>query len=186
MQRINFFGCPNSGKTTLAVELFSKCKKLGINCEYINELAREWAYVDRSIQSMDQVYLFATQMHREDSLLSRSKVKFVITDSPIWLNAFYGVYKNSNLYKGFSSLCREFDKKFSAINIFCRFNSNYNFNQSGRHHSIDQLIWLDKEIFEFVSDYCQSNLEKLYVLDNTQDRLEQTFEILKDAGVVVP
>jgi len=178
MHRINLYGCPNSGKTTLAVELFSHLKKNNKNCEYVSELAREWAYVDRSIQSMDQIYLFATQMHREDSLLCRKKVDFLITDSPVWLNAFYGIRKNNRLYKGLASLTREYDSKYKSVNIFCKFNENFAFNSSGRHHNLQELVKLDQEIYEFVMEYYQSNLEKVHVLDNSANRLHQTLEIL--------
>jgi Ni2+-binding GTPase involved in maturation of urease and hydrogenase len=58
--RINLYGPPGSGKTTLATELFCHLKKEGVNCEIVNELAREWAYQNRPIQSLDQIYLFAS------------------------------------------------------------------------------------------------------------------------------
>src|ERR1700761_2045380 len=38
--RINFIGCPCSGKTTTAAMVFAKLKELGMNCEFITEQAR--------------------------------------------------------------------------------------------------------------------------------------------------
>lgn len=62
-------------------------------------MAREWAYQNRPIQSLDQIYLFASQMHKEDTLLSRNKVDVIISDSPVYLNAFYGILKIPNYQK---------------------------------------------------------------------------------------
>lgn len=153
MRRIQFFGAPGAGKSVLAHEFFVHCKKLSRNCEIVNELAREWAYIDRPIQSMDQVYLFASQMNREDTLLSRSKVQFVVCDSPILLNAFYTVKQNDIFWPSLDHLCRVFDQKYEVINFFCPNNDNYAFQNEGRHHNKEETEALSTDIYDFVSSF---------------------------------
>ena len=41
---INLAGAPGAGKSTLATEIFSKLKKLGYNCEYVDEYAKHVVY----------------------------------------------------------------------------------------------------------------------------------------------
>ena len=177
MLRINLYGPPGSGKTTLATELFCHLKKQGVNCEIVNELAREWAYQNRPIQSLDQIYLFASQMHKEDTLLSRNKVDVIISDSPVYLNAFYGILKNSKLSKGLQSLCRHFDLTYNSINFFCKLNNNYKFDQSGRYHKLEDSKKLQDVMLEEIETYYRILLMNLNILDNEKNRLDQIMEV---------
>lgn len=153
IRRINFFGAPSAGKSVLATELFVHCKKLARNCEVVNELAREWAYVDRSIQSMDQIYLFASQMNREDTLLSRSKVQFVISDSPLMLNLFYSKRQNHEFRLPLEQLSRIFDQKYESINFFCPLNESYVFHNEGRHFDYEESKMFSDQMKSFLDEY---------------------------------
>ncbi len=176
MLRVCFYGPPGSGKSTLAAELFCHLKKKGINCELVNELAREWAYLNRPIVSCDQIYLFASQMNREDTLLSRNKVDVVITDSPVYLNAFYGILKDAKLMKGLQSLARYFDLKYESVNFFCKLNNNFDFNESGRFHNHEQSKKLEEDMLEDIQTYFRTILMDINVLNNDNNRLEQVLE----------
>lgn len=178
--RINFFGAPGSGKSTLAAELFSTMKKDGYNCELINELAREWAYLNRPILSCDQIYLFASQMNREDTLLSRNKVDYVITDSPVYLNAFYGILKDAKLMVGFQSLSRYFDLKYSSLNFFCKISDEFTFSQSGRFHNIEESKNLEKSMLNDITDYYKTILMDVIILDDGKNRLDQVISAIKN------
>jgi len=178
MYRINLYGAPGSGKTTLASQIFSLLKTLNYDCELIGELAREWAYTDRMILSFDQVYLFASQMHREDTLFSRSKANIIITDSPVVMNAFYGYIKNKKLYFGLESLARQFDNKYNSVNIFLKQNKDYNYSQSGRFHTLEESKKLESEMQEFLIDYYNKHLLKLHILEENSSRLDQIKRIL--------
>lgn len=164
----------------LAHELFVHYKKRGRICEVLNELAREWAYVDRPIKSMDQLYLFATQMHREDTLLTRNKCEFVITDSPVMLNAFYGTLVSPELSEAYREFGRSFDGKFRSVNIFCPIDTTFEFHQEGRFHTRDAAMELQGKILEFATACCAR--ENLFILESS-NRLADSLEILARAGV---
>lgn len=179
-RRISIFGAPGAGKTVLAHELFTHYKKQGRSCEVLNELAREWAYVDRPIQSMDQLYLFATQMHREDTLLTRDKCEFVITDSPVMLNAFYGTLSSPELAGAYQAIGRCFDQKFPSVNIFCPIVESFEFHAEGRFHSRPEALSLEGKILDFTSLAIGSS--ELIVL-NTPSRLPECLLRLADLGL---
>lgn len=153
MRRINFFGAPGTGKTVLAYETFAHFKKSDRNCELVTELAREWAYIDRSIQSMDQIYLFASQMNREDSILSRNKADFLITDSPLLLNCWFSRRQNPVFWQSLEPLVRLFDAKFPPVNFFCPINHSYRFDQEGRHFSKEESATFSESMLEFVTSF---------------------------------
>lgn len=179
-RRISIFGAPGAGKTVLAHELFVHFKKKGRSCEVLNELAREWAYVDRPIQSMDQLYLFATQMHREDTLLTREKCEFVITDSPVMLNAFYGTLTSPELTDAYCDFGRNFDRKFRSVNLFCRIDESFAFHSEGRFHSRPEALRLEEQILEFARHV--SIPDELRVIQ-TPHRLSESIEILQNIGI---
>lgn len=174
-RRISIFGPPGAGKTVLAHELFAHYKKVGRICEVVNELAREWAYVDRPIQSMDQVFLFSTQLHREDTLLTRNKGEFIITDSPVLLNAFYGTLADPTLLPGYQTFWRNFEARFPSINFYCPMNDDYAYHTEGRFHSRKESTTLGGEILEFIQGHLGDNLT---ILDQ-QDRLSQALGVLE-------
>jgi predicted ATPase len=180
LRRVSIFGAPGAGKTVLAHELFAHYKKQGRICEVLNELAREWAYVDRPIRSMDQLFLFATQMHREDTLLTRDKCEFVITDSPVMLNAFYGTLSSPELTGAYREFGDSFSKRFRSVNIFCPIDTSFAFHDEGRFHSRDEALALERQILEFAREACGA--EKLLVL-RTQDRLVETLAYLQVRGL---
>jgi len=174
-KRICFYGAPGAGKTTLTHDVFVSSKKSKKNCEVVSELAREWAYLNRPIQSMDQVFLFASQLHREDTLLSRSKVDFVITDSPIILNSYYGYKCDPGLYDSYISFARRFDEKYPALHFFCPVNPSYKFDTEGRFHSAEDAKKISEEMLNYLYTYL--NPSELTILSN-ENRLDTVLEIL--------
>jgi len=84
IRRICLFGGPGCGKSTTAAYVYSQLKRLGCSVELIQEYVKAWAYEKREVTSFDQVYLLAKQIRMEDLAL-RNGVKFVVTDSPVYM-----------------------------------------------------------------------------------------------------
>lgn len=167
LKRINFFGVPSVGKTTIATGFFHYCKAKNHNCEIISELARDWAYTDRFIKSFDQIYLTASQMHREDTLLLRKKVDFVISDSPILLNVFYSAIANENFTDPLIDLHALFEDQYPSMNFYIRKNEKSLYNTSGRHHDLQQLEELKEKMDLFLANYVDE--KKLFVIEKAED-----------------
>lgn len=144
IRRINLYGGPSSGKSTLAAGLFHSMKNDGYNVELVRECVKDWAYLGRMPQSYDQVYLTATQLHLEDTLLSRS-VDLIITDSPIWLGYIYGRKYDLAGHEYLPPLIRDFDEKFSSVNFFVD-RGDRAYQQSGRFQNYQEAVLIDKYI----------------------------------------
>jgi len=86
--RINFFGGPGVGKSTLAAQLFGWLKAENFDAELVQEFVKTWAYQQRQLKSFDHVFTFASQLHTEDLYL-QSGVNMIVTDSPILLQVMY-------------------------------------------------------------------------------------------------
>lgn len=84
---IELYGGPGCGKTEAAHRLCSKLKQAHVPVEMVPEYAKKWAYEQRSIDSLDEFYIFGKQTHAESSLLG--KVDVVVTDRPVMLSAVY-------------------------------------------------------------------------------------------------
>ena len=84
---IEFYGGPGCGKTEAAHRLCSRLKQAHVPVEMVPEYAKKWAYEQRSIDSLDEFYIFGKQTHAESSLLG--KVDVVVTDRPVLLSAVY-------------------------------------------------------------------------------------------------
>jgi len=117
---INFSGGPAAGKTTMAAELFGHMKRNRLNVEYVSEFAKDLVW--RSSNSLeDQVYVFGQQHHRLYMLLNR--VDWIITDSPLFLSAFYV----SGAMGKFGHKLDEWKDEFSNV-VFHTFNLYENLN----------------------------------------------------------
>lgn len=96
---IEFYGGPGCGKTEAAHRLCSKLKQARLPVEMVPEYAKKWAYEQRTIDSLDEFYIFGKQTHAESSLLG--KVDVVVTDRPVLLSAVYAeLYAAHGVYMG--------------------------------------------------------------------------------------
>lgn len=88
MLRVNFYGGPCVGKSTLAALIYAELSRIGVRVELVQEFIKLWAYEGRQPDVFDQVYTFANQLWTEHRL-ARAGVKVVVTDSPVLLQCVY-------------------------------------------------------------------------------------------------
>jgi nicotinamide riboside kinase len=114
--RINFFGGPGVGKSTLAAQLFGHLKAKGFDVELAQEFIKTWAYQRRELRSFDYVYTFAKQLHAEDLFL-QAGVNMVVTDSPMMLQVMYAVHQQRPAARELRHIAEEFDRVYQSINF---------------------------------------------------------------------
>lgn len=150
---VNLYGAPGAGKSTTASGVFHKLKLNGINAEYVTEVAKDFTWEKRNEVTLKcQPYVFGKQFRDIFRVLDQTAV--VVTDSPIFLSAFY-TWKYPNP-KVASQLLIEYivaqARLTGGINYFIKRTKSY--NPSGRNQT------------EVESDHIANELEYFLQLHN--------------------
>lgn len=150
--RINLFGGPGVGKSTLAAKLFAHLKQEGTNVELVQEVIKQWAYEGRKIQPWDCVSLFGHQFEAEQRLLQNG-VQHIITDSPLLLQCIYAqLIHDCPAYWELAIISKMFDKTWPAINLFvCRPTTAY--ETYGRYETYEAAIKMDEDIENILASH---------------------------------
>lgn len=138
---INFFGGPGAGKTTNALELTAKLKRMKANAAYVPEYARELVLEDR-LYEVDQRDIYEEQearMRRE----MRGGVEVIVTDAPLIMQAVYAPDKE--MRAEVINRAKRFHKGADVINIFLKNPRDIHLSV-GRAHDKEQSINLDEKI----------------------------------------
>ena len=149
--RINIWGSPGVGKSTIACKIFSHLKADGYNIELVLEYIKKWTYIDRMPQGFDQYYISAKQMHREYIALSAG-FDHIVTDCPVLLNCFYAEYCNLSFSKSLIDIALEFEKKYPSFNIFVK-RHNRRHSDIARFHNEKESLEIDAKLKQFVEKY---------------------------------
>lgn len=146
MIKINLYGGPGSGKSTLSTLLYSELKYRGMKVELVREFAKELVYQGEDMANLKEeqrIHILAEQMRRES--IHYGKVDYLITDSPILIAAYY--YKNAHaiaLSKGLLS-----EKEFHFL---IKRDDLLPFEKYGRAHDEEQAKKIDDEMRDFLSN----------------------------------
>lgn len=142
-RRINLFGGPGSGKSTMASWLFAELKRQGLQVQLVDEFCKRWAYEGRKIQSFDQVYLLAKQLGREDAYL-RAGVDLVVTDAPLLLMCSYSERNGDPFAPALFQLALEFERVFPSVNVLLERDVEY--QTQGRYEDQAGAMSMDQRI----------------------------------------
>ena len=147
MKVINIFAGPGSGKSTTAVTLFSKLKKLNKKVEYVSEFAKDLTY-EKSFKTLDDyLYIFAQQHHMLYRL--KDEVDYAICDGSFLLG--YVFYNQKSIYdkKLFKKMLLDVFKSYDNINYFLE-RKDIVYQNYGRNESLKDAIKLDAKILRML------------------------------------
>jgi nicotinamide riboside kinase len=143
---INLYGGPGTGKSTTAAAVFAELKFRGVNCEYVQEYAKDKAWefgtnhlgIPKVFQA--QEYIFGKQHFR----LRRcaQDVDVIITDCPLFLGLIY--MPNDFPIPSLRLAIREAYDMYDNLNIFLVRNKPY--NPKGRFQTEDEAKELDIDV----------------------------------------
>jgi thymidylate kinase len=142
MMRVNFYGGPGVGKSTLAAMTYSWLRQHGHSAELVQEWVKNWAYLSREIKSFDYVYTFASQLHLEDRLL-QAGVKWIVTDSPIYLQCMYALRHKQKAANELWRIAKRFEGSYPSINFYVARSPFVVYEQAGRYEDLNQALEMD-------------------------------------------
>lgn len=153
MKVINIFAGPGSGKSTTAVTLFSKLKKLNKKVEYVSEFAKDLTY-EKSFKTLDDyLYIFAQQHHMLYRL--KDEVDYAICDGSFLLG--YVFYNQNSIYDGklLKKMILDVFNKYENMNYFLD-RKGIKYQNYGRKESLEDAMKLDEKILKML---IQENIE---------------------------
>lgn len=150
MEIINLYGGPGTGKSTTAAQIFAELKKRGYNVELVTEFAKDLTWHERYKTLTDQLYILGKQHHK--IFMLRDKVDYIVTDSPLFLSAYYNEYICGNaLPMCFIELVVDLWLKYDTIDIFL--NRSKVYNPKGRNQTEKEAIKIDEELKDMMDQY---------------------------------
>lgn len=136
---INMFGGPGTGKSTNSAYIFAKLKEAGINCEYIQEFAKDKTWEENGLALQCQPYVTAKQFWRQFRV--KDKVQVIVTDSPIITGLLYQGFGCSPAWQ--AGVLHQFSL-FHNLNIFLVRNpEKHPYNPKGRRQTEEQSKEID-------------------------------------------
>ena len=174
MKVINFYGGPNTGKSTKAAGMYYKMNLAGYNVELVNEFAKECVWEDNVPMLKDQLFMLAHQ-HRKILRLV-GKVDYVITDSPVLLSGIYRELYDGALYSNLiDKLALECYNKYENINFML--DRPKTFDQTGRAQNLNESINIDQAILEMFKN---ENVPFFWLKGLEDDAVDVAFNYIQD------
>lgn len=171
---INLYGGPGTGKSTTAAAVFAELKFRGVNCEYVQEYAKDKAWefgtnhlgVPKVFQA--QEYIFGKQHFR----LRRcaQDVDVIITDCPLFLGLIY--MPDDFPIPSLRTAIREAYDMYDNLNIFLVRNKPY--NPKGRFQTEEEAKELDVD----VKNMLNSQGVPYHVIETGRDAVDKIINLL--------
>jgi hypothetical protein len=172
--RICLFAGPGAGKSNAAAEIYSFLNKKGYSIDLVHEYIKEWAYLGRVPKGLDQFYIFAKQMHKED-VLNQGGVKNLVTDSPLLMQVAYAIKYKTFLYEEMLQTCLKYEENNPSLNLFLS-RESIKYKQAGRYENLQEAIEMDVQIENLIK---QSGLSYQHV--NIVSNPSEVFNLIEES-----
>ena len=167
---INLIGGPGCGKSTIAADLFSHLKKMGVTCELVTEYIKERIYEENKTIPYNQIAIFGNQHYAINNKIG--KVECVIQDGSFLNNIIYTKENTGEDNPEFYQLLISEYKKFNNLTFFID-RGTIPFETYGRIHSHEQSLELDKKIKQV---YDQNKFQ--YIVVESRDAVDKMIPII--------
>ena len=178
MLRVNFYGGPGVGKSTLAARVYAELNRTrAVTTELVREFVKSWAYEDRQLDAWDQVFTFANQLWAEHRL-ARAGVKVIVTDSPVLLQCVYTSLLDTVISLDLVNLAIRYEQAHQALNFLVERQLDY--VPAGRFQTPGTLPNLDSRIKGYLDQL------KVPYLTVTPADWETIIQTVKEAAYSLP
>lgn len=167
---INLIGGPGCGKSTIAAELFSRLKKMGVTCELVTEYIKERIYEENKTIPYNQIAIFGNQHYAINNKIG--KVDCIIQDGSFLNNELYMVENTGTTNPEFFNLLVSEYRKFINLDFFID-RGTIPFETYGRIHNKEQSLDIDNKIKELYHKY---NLE--FICVESRDAVDKMIPII--------
>jgi hypothetical protein len=183
IRRICFYGGPGSGKSSTAAWVFSELKRLGYNVEMSPEVIKPWTFIGRYPKSLDQLFLFATQVHQTDNALD-GKVDLVVEDCPILANLYYAKQIDFPGFDNLLSWSSIFEEIYPALNVFLHRDFD-SYSEVGRFHTRKEADVISNDMHGFLGSlfispnhaldnmFAMGSSKREFILEHILEKLEK-------------
>ncbi len=184
MKIINFYGGPQTGKTTLAYQTLAELKKRGKMVGFALEYAT--TLISRGLGHIledNQSYVMINQYQLLYDFKRQGFFDYVVTDSPVLMQqAYFNPETETVAQETFNKLCLELhrDKGFENIEIFCLRDRSVPYIPEGRLHDQSQSRMLDVRIRRILDEHTPdylvfdpSAMDSAQAIAGLVDRLEE-------------
>lgn len=150
---VNMFGSPGAGKSTTATGVFSKLKLLGVNCEYVPEVAKDFTWEGRQQTLTFQAYVHAKQLRNIERLMG--KVDVIVTDSPPLLSAFYAKFYGVPYPESFCKWIMDCHERYLQPSLSYYLTRVKPYNPAGRNQDEAEAAIIANAMAEWVGRFKQ-------------------------------
>lgn len=174
VRRINFWGGPGAGKTSMAAHLFAEMKARGYKVHFSEESVNAWIYQGRvPPEGYDDLLLFALQVYAEELCLNPRKAgarkprtaaaDYVVTDCPPLMCCVYNRRREVPYYQYLLRIALDYEITYPALNLFVDRPADY--DDRARFHTHKQAKEIDRLMMDCLA---QNNLEyrRFHVTDS--------------------
>lgn len=166
---INYFGAPNSGKTTAAMDTTTALKKMHIEADYVPEPVKLAHYTQNQAMLKDELSLFAAKNHHFTALRN-SGVKIAVTDGPLLTSI---VYKPDGYFESFDALIVDVANSYESLNFYIP--GVRKFSEVGRGEKNEsEALTRGDAILDMLND---NNID-FHILSKELDIVEQVIAII--------
>jgi len=174
MLKINLYGAPSSGKTTLASQIFAEMKSKNYHIAYVPEYSKDLVYMGldmRTLSEVERLNILVKQFKRENIL--KDKVDFLVTDSPMILTAYYhqDPFKREDWSYAKDIVMRHLTE--NEIHLWLE--PTNNFEVKGRSHDEKQSEQISKDLLKYLKNL---NIPLKTISGTPDERLKKVMKII--------
>ena len=174
IRRICLLGGAGCGKSITATHIKSQLGFKGYDIELVDEVIKDWTYVNRIPRGGDSLWLQSSQIQKEDMRL-RAGVDLIVSDSPSFLQYFYAYWHKDPFANSMLEISKEMDSIYIPYYIFIERQEDF-YDENGRYETLAQAKEIDQAIKNLmlsnrISFDCFSCLEQDKIVEHLIDVL---------------